>query len=100
MKLRRRSSLLPRAPWPNGIERTEPLRGQLWTRSERSLRPPDVHWAWRGLSAGAAIVEAALLAWVWFGPGLGVRSVEVPGAHPLSAGQGAAAAADSRPASR
>ena len=92
MRFRRRSSVLPRAPWPNGLERTEPLRGQLWTRSERSVRPPDVHWAWRGLAAGAAIVEAALLAWLWFGPALAVRSVEVTGAHHLSAGQVAAAA--------
>ena len=92
MRFRRRSSVLPRASWPKGLERTEPLRGQLWTRSERSLRPPDVHWAWRGLSAGAAIVEAALLAWLWFGPALAVRSVEVTGAHHLSAGQVAAAA--------
>src|SRR5947207_555696 len=92
MKFRRRSSVLPRAPWPNGLERTEPLRGQLWTRSERALRPPDVHWAWRGLSLATALLETALLAWLWFGPTLAVRSVEVTGAHHLSASQVAKAA--------
>jgi cell division septal protein FtsQ len=79
-------------PWPNGLERTEPLKGQLWTRSERSLRPPDVRWVWRVLSVGVAVLEAALLAWLWFGPALAVRTVEVTGAHHLSASQVASAA--------
>src|SRR2546429_1714130 len=92
LKFRRRSSLLPRAPWPNGIERTEPLRGQLWTRSERALKPPDVHWAWRVLAAAAAGLEIALLVWLWFGPALALRSVQVTGAHHLSATQVKAAA--------
>ena len=92
MKFRRRSSLLPRAPWPNGIERTEPLRGQLWTRSERALKPPAVHWAWRVLAAAAAGLEIALLVWLWFGPALALRSVQVTGAHHLSATQVKAAA--------
>src|SRR5438105_12019424 len=92
MKLRRRSSVLPRAPWPNGIERTEPLRGQLWTRSERALRPPEVHWAWRGLAVAVAGLEALLLIWLWFGPALAVRSVQVSGAHHLSASEVADAA--------
>src|SRR5207248_3068788 len=38
MKFRRRSSVLPRAPWPNSLERTEPLRGQVWTRAA-SVQP-------------------------------------------------------------
>jgi cell division protein FtsQ len=92
MKFRRRSSVMPRAPWPNGLERTEPLRGQLWTRSERSLKPPDVHWGWRGLAAGVAVLEAVLLAWLWFGPALTLRSVEVSGTRHLTTGQVASAA--------
>jgi cell division septal protein FtsQ len=87
MRFRRRSSVLPRAPWPNGLERTEPLRGQLWTRSESALQPPDVHWAWRGLALMTAIAETALLGWLWFGPALAVRSVEVHGASHMSTAQ-------------
>jgi cell division septal protein FtsQ len=89
---RRRSSVMPRVPWPNGIERTEPLKGQLWTRSERSLEPPDVHWAWRALAVSTAALEIALLVWLWFGPALGLRTVEVYGTRHLTARQVAAAA--------
>jgi len=85
MKLRRRSSRLPRAPWPNGIERTEPLRGQLWTRSEKALKPPDVHWAWRLLAVAAAGLEIALLVWLWFGPAFALRSVQVSEWDPVAA---------------
>ena len=92
MTSRRRSSLLPRAPWPNGIERTEPLRGQLWTRSERSLRPPDAPLWRRGLAVVGAIVATSLLGWLWFGPALGVRSVEISGSRHLSASEIASAA--------
>src|SRR5207245_10326315 len=95
MKFRRRSSVLPRAPWPNGLERTEPLKGQLWTRSEKALRPPDVHWAWRGLAVAAAGLAASILIWLSFGPALGLRSVEVTGAHHLNASQVATAAGTS-----
>jgi len=84
MRFRRRSSVLPRAPWPQGLERTEPLRGQLWTRSESALREPDVHWAWRGLSTVAAALEIGLLVWLWFGPALSVQSVQVTGARHLA----------------
>lgn len=70
----------------------EPLRGQVWTRSERGLREPDVHWAWRALSAAAAIAEVALLAWLWFGPALSVKTVQVTGSQHLSAQQVAHAA--------
>src|SRR5207302_5122942 len=83
VKFRRRSSVLPRAPWPNGIERTEPLRGQLWTRSEKALREPDVWWGWRALALLCGGLEAVLLVWLWFGPALGVSSVQVIGAHHL-----------------
>jgi POTRA domain, FtsQ-type len=92
MRLRRRRSVVPRPAWLNGLERTEPLRGQLWTRSEKSLKPPDVHWGWRGLAAGVAALEAALLAWLWFGPAFAVRAVEVTGSRHLTAAQVAAAA--------
>ena len=93
MKFRRRSSVLPRSPWPNGgLERTEPLRGQLWTRSEKSTRPPAVHWGWRGLAAGVALVELALLGWLWFGPAFAVHVVDVSGSRHLTASQIAAAA--------
>jgi cell division protein FtsQ len=87
MRFRRRSSVLPRAPWPRGLERTEPLRGQLWTRSEAATREPDVHWAWRGLAALVAAGEIALLAWLWFGPALAVRSVQVTGTRHLTASE-------------
>ncbi len=92
MKFRRRSSRLPRAPWPNGIERTEPLRGQLWTRSEKALKPPDAHWAWRMLAAAAAGLEIALLVWLWFGPAFALRSVQVTGSRHLTVSQVEAAA--------
>ena len=93
MRFRRRSSVLPRPPWPNGgLERTEPLRGQLWTRSERSTRPPDTHWGWRVLSAGVAALELALLGWLWFGPAFALHSVEISGTRHLTANQVAAAA--------
>jgi len=92
MKFRRRSSVLPRAPWPNGLERTEPLRGQVWTRSERALREPDVHWIRRALAGVAAGIEIGLLAWLWFGPALTVHNVQVTGARHMSSSQVAHAA--------
>ncbi len=92
MRSKRRSSILPRAPWPNGLERTEPLRGQLWTRSERALKEPDVHWAWRTLAAAIAGAEMALLVWLWFGPALSVHTARVIGAHHLTTSQIAQAA--------
>lgn len=92
MKFRRRRSLVPRPVWPRELERTEPLRGQVWTRSERGLREPDVHWAWRAIAAAAAATEVALLAWLWFSPALSVRTVQVTGTQHLSAQQVAHAA--------
>lgn len=92
MRSKRRSSIHPRAPWPNRLERTEPLRGQLWTRSERALKAPDVHWGWRALAAAAAGAEMVLLVWLWFGPALSVRTLQVVGAHHLSTSQIAQAA--------
>jgi len=87
MKIRRRNSVLPKVPGINSLERTEPLRGQMWTRSERALKEPDVHWAWRGLAALTAVAEIALLGWLWGGPLLSVRTVEVFGTRHLSARQ-------------
>jgi cell division septal protein FtsQ len=87
MRFRRRSSMLPRVPWPNGLERTEPLRGQLWTRSEKSMREPDVPWTRRVIATLVAGLEAGLLGWLWFGPALAVHNVDVVGAQHLSAAQ-------------
>ncbi len=92
MKFRRRRSLIPRVNWRDSLEHTEPLRGQLWTRSERALREPDVHWAWRVLAGGVAVLEIALLGWLWFGPALRVQSMEIAGAHHMSVSQVAKAA--------
>jgi cell division protein FtsQ len=89
---RRRSSILPRPPWPRGVERTEPLKGQLWTRSERTVREPDVVWGWRALAGAVAVLEVAALVWLWFGPMLAVQSVEVAGARHVTTDQLAAAA--------
>jgi cell division septal protein FtsQ len=92
MKLRRRRSLLPRAGWQRDLESSEPLKGQLWTRSERNLREPDVHWSRRALAVTVAVAECALLGWLWFGPALTVRTVNVVGATHMTSAQVAAAA--------
>lgn len=90
MRFRRRRSLLS-FPTRRGLEKSVPLKGQLWTRSESALREPDVHPGWRGLAAGVAVLECALLAWLWFGPALAVQNIQVTGARHLSAAQVAAA---------
>ena len=92
MRFRRRRSLKQRLDWRRGLEQTEPLTGQVWTRSEQSVREPDVHWAWRGLAAGAAVAECALLAWLWFGPALAVQSIYIDGAQHMTRAQVARAA--------
>ncbi len=91
MKFRRRRSLFS-ARRRRDLEQSEPLKGQLWTRSEQSLREPGVHWAWRGLAAGAAIAECALLGWLWFGPALSVQTVAVEGTQHMTSSQVARAA--------
>jgi cell division septal protein FtsQ len=91
MRFRRRRSLFAVMP-RRGIEQTEPLKGQLWTRSEQALREPDVSLAWRALAGVAAIAECALLAWLWFGPALAVQTVDVQGAQHLTRAQIARAA--------
>jgi cell division septal protein FtsQ len=92
MKFRRRRSLVPRFGWRRDLEASEPLKGQLWTRSERALKEPDVHWSRRALALTAAVAECALLGWLWFGPALSVRTVNVVGAHHMTNAQVAAAA--------
>ena len=91
MRFRRRRSLLGARP-RRGLEQSEPLKGQVWTRSEQALREPDVHWAWRGLAAGVAVAECALLAWLWFGPALSVQTVAVEGTQHMTSSQIARAA--------
>jgi cell division septal protein FtsQ len=92
VKFKRRRSLLPRIGWRRDLEASEPLKGQLWTRSERSLREPDVHWSRRALALSVAIAQSALLAWLWFGPALSVTTVHVLGAQHITSEQVAAAA--------
>jgi cell division septal protein FtsQ len=92
MKMRRRRSYMPKTGWRKDLEASEPLKGQLWTRSERNLREPDVHWTRRALAVTVAVLEAALLAWLWFGPALSVRTVTVAGAQHMTSAQVAAAA--------
>lgn len=75
---------MQRAPWPQGLERTEPLRGQVWTRPDAGQRKADVHWAWRGLAAVVAAGELALLVWLWFGPVFAIHAVQVVGARHLT----------------
>ena len=87
MKMRRRRSILPRVGWRRDLEASEPLKGQLWTRSEKSLREPDVHWSRRAAAMGVAVALSALLGWLWFGPALSVRTVEVTGAQHLTGAQ-------------
>ncbi len=91
MKFRRRRSLFS-ARRRRDLEQSEPLKGQLWTRSEQSLREPGVHWAWRGSAAVAAIAECALLGWLWFGPALSVQTVAVEGTQHMTSSQVARAA--------
>jgi hypothetical protein len=92
VKLRRRRSLIPRLGWRRDLEASEPLKGQLWTRSEKSLREPDVHWSRRAIALTVAIAQTGLLAWLWFGPALSVRTVQVTGAQHMTSAQVAAAA--------
>lgn len=87
MKLRRRRSILPRVGWRRDLEASEPLKGQLWTRSEKSLREPDVYWARRALAMGVAVALCSVLGWLWFGPALSVTTVQVTGAQHLTSAQ-------------
>ena len=91
MRFRRRRSLMPRIGRRPSPEEAAPLKGQLWTRSERALKEPDVHWLRRAIAVGVAVAECALLGWLWFGPTLSIKAVEVSGAHHLTEAQVAAA---------
>ena len=92
MNIRRRRSRLPHINWRERIDSSEPLKGQLWTRSERALKEPDVHWSRRVIAAAVAVMGALLLAWLFFGPAFAIRSVQVTGAQHLTAQQVVAAA--------
>jgi cell division septal protein FtsQ len=78
---------MPRVNWRETLEHTQPLKGQVWTRSERALRDPDVRWGWRVLAGGLAVLEIALLGWLWFGPWLRVQSMDITGARHLTTSQ-------------
>lgn len=84
MKMRRRKSKFPRFDWRRSIDNSEPLKGQLWTRSEKSLQEPDVHWVRRAGAVLAAVLEAGVLLWLLLGPVTSVRSVDVRGAGHMS----------------
>ena len=92
MKMRRRSSRLPHFNWRKTIDSSEPLKGQLWTRSEKALKEPDVHWSRRAIAGGVAVIQIAVLLWLLFGPALAIRNVYVSGAQHLSVDQVLAAA--------
>lgn len=92
MRFRRRSSRFPSINWRDRIDRSEPLKGQLWTRSEKALKEPEVHWARRAASGALAVVACALLGWLAFGPALAIRSIVITGAHHLTTQQVVAAA--------
>ena len=92
MRFRRRRSLLPRVGRRPSPEDAAPLKGQLWTRSERNLREPDVHPIRRIIAAAVATGECALLGWLWLGPVMAVKAVDISGAHHLTSAQVASAA--------
>jgi hypothetical protein len=82
----------PRINWRQDVESKDQLKGHVWTRSEKSLRPPDVPWPLRAVAVLAAVVECAALGWLWFGPALAVRDVSVVGAQHMTSAQVLAAA--------
>ena len=92
MRFRRRRSLLPRISRRPSPEDAAPLKGQVWTRSERALKDPDVHPMRRILAGAVALAECVVLGWLWFGPALAVKSVDISGAHHLTTAQVAASA--------
>ena len=92
MSIRKRRSRFPVFNWRERIEHTEPLKGQLWTRSEKALKEPDVHWSRRAAAGAVAMLASVLVGWLAFGPALAIRSVEVTGAQHMSAQQVVAAA--------
>jgi cell division septal protein FtsQ len=87
MKMRRRKSRFPAINWRERIDSSAPLKGQLWTRSEKALKEPDVHWSRRAIAGVVALLECALLAWLVFGPAFAIHTVHVSGAQHLSGAQ-------------
>ena len=69
------------------LDRMEPLGGQLWPRATKPSREPEVPWTRRVVAVLCAVLESVLLGWLWFGPALPVRNVEVVGQRHLSASQ-------------
>ncbi|HZQ49595.1 MAG TPA: FtsQ-type POTRA domain-containing protein [Candidatus Dormibacteraeota bacterium] len=84
MRFRKRSSRFPAINWGERIDRAEPLKGQLWTRSEKALKEPDVHWSRRAAAGAVAILAAALLGWLAFGPAFAIHDILVSGAQHLT----------------
>jgi len=84
MKFRRRSSRFPSINWGERIDRAEPLKGQLWTRSEKALKEPDVHWSRRAGAGALAILVAVLLGWIAFGPAFAIHDILVSGAQHMT----------------
>jgi cell division protein FtsQ len=87
MRLRRRRSRFPAFNWRERIDASEPLKGQLWTRSEKALKEPDVHWSRRVIAGTAAGLGFMLAGWLLFGPALAIRNIQVTGAQHLTASQ-------------
>ncbi len=56
------------------------------------MREPDVHPIRRIIAAAVAAGECALLGWLWLGPVMAVKSVDISGAHHLTSAQVASAA--------
>jgi cell division protein FtsQ len=85
LRFRRRSSRFPTINWGERIDRAEPLKGQLWTRSEKALKEPDVHWSRRAAAGALALVAVVLLGWLAFGPAFGIHTIVVTGAQHMTA---------------
>jgi len=92
VRFRRRSSRFPSVNWGERVDRSEPLKGQLWTRSEKALKPPDVHWSRRAAAGAVAVLGSLLLGWLLLGPALAIRDIVVTGAQHMTADQVVAAA--------
>jgi hypothetical protein len=56
------------------------------------LKEPDVHPMRRIVAGVVGLAECALLGWLWLGPAMPVKYVDISGAHHLTAAQVAAAA--------
>src|SRR5260370_24084154 len=91
MRFRRRRSLLPRLGRRPSPEDAAPLKGQLWTRSERNLREPDVHPIRRIIAVAVATGECALLGWLWLRPVMGGEGGAISWGHPPPPAPGASA---------